>query len=468
MNLFDIFKPQVKALPPVQDITANNEFLRSLYRYFGMEAPVWLDDTAESYIKNGYETNANIYSIIKLKTSVAASIPWCVYQVKDEKSLSRYKSLTSSVNTNFANTLINRSKALDEVEHPYLSKILSTPNPNQSFSELIENIMGFKMLTGNGYLYGNGPDSKNIFTELWVMPSQYTIIHSGGWMDEVSHYTLSFSPDTKISKEKVLHTKYPNYDYSFPGSHLYGMSPIRAASKVLKISNDSDTSSAKLLQNMMPPGILVSDDKDLPLTQEQAEKFRDRLLKAHSGTAKAGEIPISSVTMKWVQMGLSPVDLNIVESRKMTLRDLCNVYGIQSQLLNDPENKTYNNMQEARKSMIVNSVLPDLYLLRDQLNLFLTPAYEKLDGKKYYIDLDITAIPELQQDLERMSTILDRAWYLTGNEKRLAMNYDTIQNQPLLDDFLIPMNLVPLSQYSSTADIEESLKELTDKAISDY
>lgn len=469
MNLFQkFFKSQVKALPPVQDISANNEFLKSLYRYFGMQAPVWLDDTAETYIKEGYQGNANVYAIVKKLTSAASSIPWSIYEVKDSKALNRYKSLTSSVNTNFANSLINRSKALDEIEHPYLSKILHRPNVNQGWSEFIENIYGFKLLTGNGYAYGNGPDSIDIFTELWVMPSQYTIIHSGGWMDEVSHYTLSFSPDTKISKERVLHTKYPNFDYSFPGSHLYGMSPIRAANKVLKISNDSYESNAKLLQNMMPAGMLVGDDKELPLTQDQADQLRDRLIKAHSGVARAGEIPLTSVSLKWLNMGLSPVDLNIIESNKMTMRDLCNAYGVQSQLFNDPENKSYNNMQEARKSMITNSVLPDLYQIRDELNRWLIPAYEKLDGKRYFLDVDPSCIPELQSDYQKMGDILDKAWYLTGNEKRLAMNYDTIQGNALMDDLLIPMNYIPLSQYSSTSDIEKSLEELADKGIQDY
>lgn len=456
---------------------SDNEYLRSIYRYVGFESPVWLPDSPETYVNNAYQSNPDVYAIVKLKSSVAASIPWCVYEVKDDKSLRKYKSLTSSVNTNIASTIINRTKALEEIEHSYLSKILHRANPNQSFSQLIENLVAFKMITGNGYMYGNGPDSKDIFTELWVMPSQYTIIHAqnpfkesdGGWDDEVSHYTLSFAPDTKIPKQKVLHTKYPNLDFSYPGSHLYGMSPIRAANRVVTISNDSYKAGAKLLHNMMPPGILVADDKDLPLTIEQAEKIRDRLIKAHSGVDnKRGDIPISPISMKWEQLGFSPVDLNIIESKKMTMRDFCNVYGVQSQLFNDPENKSYNNMQEARKSLIVNSVLPELFAIRDELNRWLVPAYEKLDGKKYYIDLDITSIPELQEDLERMSNILDKAWYLTGNEKRLAMNYDTDQDNSLMNDYLIPMNLVPISQYSSTSDIEKSLKELTEAEISDY
>jgi len=69
-------------------------------------------------------------------------------------------------------------------------------------------------------------------------------------------------------------------------------------------------------------------------------------------------------------MGLCPVDFQLLESEKITLRELCNVYGVNSALFNDPDNKTYNNMKEAKKEMLTQVVLPELVLLRDAFNRF--------------------------------------------------------------------------------------------------
>jgi hypothetical protein len=44
-------------------------------------------------------------------------------------------------------------------------------------------------------------------------------------------------------------------------------------------------------------------------------------------------------------------------------------------------------------------------------------------GEDLYIDFDITALPEMQQDMERMTRSLRDANWLTFDEKRVAMNY---------------------------------------------
>jgi hypothetical protein len=41
-----------------------------------------------------------------------------------------------------------------------------------------------------------------------------------------------------------------------------------------------------------------------------------------------------------------------------------------------------------------------------------------------FIDFDITALPELQRDLEKMVAGLVNANWLTMDEKRIAMNYE--------------------------------------------
>jgi hypothetical protein len=57
--------------------------------------------------------------------------------------------------------------------------------------------------------------------------------------------------------------------------------------------------------------------------------------------------------------------------------------------------------------------------LRDELNKWLVPRF----GEDVYIDFDITALPEMQQDMERMVRSLRDANWLTFDEKRVAMNY---------------------------------------------
>jgi hypothetical protein len=70
--------------------------------------------------------------------------------------------------------------------------------------------------------------------------------------------------------------------------------------------------------------------------------------------------------------------------------------------------------------MMTNTIIPLCSTLRDELNRWLLPIY----GEDVYIDFDITSIPEMQQDMERMTRVLRDANWLTMDEKRIAMNYE--------------------------------------------
>jgi hypothetical protein len=87
--------------------------------------------------------------------------------------------------------------------------------------------------------------------------------------------------------------------------------------------------------------------------------------------------------------------------------------------------------------------------LRDELNKWLVPRF----GENVYIDFDISALPELQQDLERMSRILRDAYWLTLDEKRSAMNYE--ERGGIFDAAYVNQSLVPLEQITMDLTVQD-------------
>ncbi len=57
-------------------------------------------------------------------------------------------------------------------------------------------------------------------------------------------------------------------------------------------------------------------------------------------------------------MAMSATDLQLVNSDVVTLRAVCNVFGLDSSLFNDPANKTFNNRKEAEKALFTNAIIP--------------------------------------------------------------------------------------------------------------
>ena len=419
------------------------DFNRAIYNYLG-ETIVWNPENDDTYINKGYRYNSTIYSIINLITKAATTVPFQVYEIQNENDLKRYKALTSGDfnSTALHNAKVLQKKAMVELSDTELHNILDRPNPAQSYNAWIQEIIAFGKLTGNRYIYGITPDTganANKFVEMYVLPSQVTEIVSGGLFEPVKEYTLQYNGTYRIPADAVCHIKDFNPYYDGTGSHLYGMSPLKAGLRSMTTNNEAITTGVKYLQNQTARGVLMSDEGDL--TEVQAQQLKQKFKQTYQGSDNAGDVIITPKKLSWVNFGLNASDLSLIEQYNASIKDLCNIYNVPVQLLNNTDASTYNNMKEAKKALYQNAVMPELIKIREELNRWLTPKY----GEKLYIDFDFTVIPELQEEMDKVVDQMGKAWWITPNEKRAAMSYGIDEDNAKLDDYYVPANLMPIS-----------------------
>jgi len=206
----------------------------------------------------------------------------------------------------------------------------------------------------------------------------------------------------------------------------------------LTTNNEAVQTGVKYLQNQTARGILTSDEGDL--NEVQAQQLKDKFRKNFQGSDNAGDVIITPKKLSWVNFGLNASDVSLIEQYNASIKDLCNIYSVPVQLLNNTESATYNNMKEAKKALYQNAVIPELNKIRDELNRWLSPMY----GEKLFIDFDYSAIPELQEENEKVVDQLSKAWWVTPNEKRRVMNYGVDEENIALDNYYIPANLLPI------------------------
>lgn len=461
MGLFDFFRGNKPQQPIVVQKSIDRNFANLLYNTIN-KAPLFGEDNFQTYVDKGYQYNSDVYAIVNLITRKAATAPPILYRIVDDRAFQKYKAFTANVvkpqDIAEANNL--RKKALVEVEetHPII-QTLHNPNDFQSYYEFMDNYLGFKLITGNSYVYGVGPSTgpnAGKFKQLYVLPAHLVRILSEGRYNPVAGYTLTTKYDSQdLPAEKVMHSKYWNPDYSTEGSHLYGQSPLKAASRVMQQSNDSLTASVKLFQNTGAVGILY-DNSDEGMSPEQALELQRKWQTENSGPNNAGKVIVTSAKVGWQQLGLSAVDLAIIDSQKMNLRQLCNVYRVNSALMNDPDNKTYNNMYEARKALISDAILPELIAARADLNKWLVAPYNKSEGDKLFLDFDMDVFPELQEDKKEQIQYLERAWWLTPNQKLEEMGYGKSED-PNMDKVYVSIQVAPIDKMNSDP-VEQAIR----------
>ena len=456
-NVFErVFRKQI-----AQKQAIGSEAFASMLEYIGRGNPVYMSDNTESYIKNGYLFNPTVYSVVSLIAQKASLVPWGVYNVKDKKALNLYKSGTPDLTVK---KMLLRKAAMEEINIPELNRIFERPNPLQGWAEYIEQVVGYKLVTGNTYIQAISPENgvnKGRVQELWNIPTPLIEILAGDRMNPVIGYRYTPQRDIVIPPEQMIHLKYWTPDY-YSGSMLYGQSPIRAGRRVVSRSNASYDASTSAFQNMGVIGLLSANNSTAGpgLTKEQLDRIEEKL-RTKASSKSDNKWMATSADLKWQQMGMSPADLAIIESDKMDLRTICNLYHVPSELFNDAANKTYSNTKEAGRAIWANAVIPALTQFRDSFNAFIKGRYDQ----DIYIDFDQSVIPELQEDLQTQVAQLAGAWWLTPNQRLEIMGWD-VSTEPLMDIQWIPAGLIPINE-TGINDVQLG-KMLKESGINDY
>ena len=445
-----IFRKKIK---PEQDYQLTNEDWVQLSRmYFkninrGNDINPFINKT--DYIEKGFVRNAAVYSIISLRASAAKGIPWLVYKVKNTQKLRQYRDITKK-DLDLHRIITLKEDALEEAYDTPINRLLKRPNPTQSFQDLIEALFVYRDTTGDAYLSQvDNPVTKEIM-QLFVLPSDKTKIVAGPFTDPVAGYRFEALSKDIILPEKVMHWKYFNPRWHSDGRQLYGLSPLVAASQNINSDNAGIDNETASFANEGVKGILTGTDQaEIEFTKAQTDTLIKKLKRATT-RAKAGDgnVMFNRAPMDYIKIGETPVNLGVLDSRKYNKEALCNIFHIHPSLFSS-DASTLNNLTEARKALITMSVMPDMDSLRDNLNTMFQRAF----GDQWFVDYDIMAISELQDDLEKLSkTLLNMDW-ITINEKRAATQYEEYKD-PTADILLTDMNKVPLG-YGMDSGFEE-------------
>jgi HK97 family phage portal protein len=333
---------------------------------------------------------------------------------------------------------ILKSRGFNEVTQSDILEILQNPNPSESWSSFLTNYIAFGKLTGNRYIYGVR-DGAGKVREMYTLPSQHVQIVSGGQFEPIKGYTLQSQKDAVIdfTREEILHVKDFNPNFNFSGSHLYGQSPLQAGWRTLENNNQVIETSKKQLQNQSARGLLVAKEMD-GISKGQAKQLDLALMKKMKQAN--GSVAITNQPMEWINFGLSAADMELINQYNVTMKGLCNLYGVPVSLMNNTDASSYNNIKEAKSFLFQNAVNPEMIKLRDELNRWMIPMF----GKNLYLDFDFTVIPELQEDISEMVAQMDKAWYVTGNEKRQVLQYPEDVTNPQMNEYFVPVNLMPM------------------------
>lgn len=470
MNFIDrLLGRKEKASKEIVSYTA----LQSLFRLYGGSPVVWYGDSTDDYLREGYEGNYAVFTIADWCARKISTIPPILYTTKDKGAAKAYKQLRkegSIANYLEAQRIKNRAfNEVEDTEHPLL-KLLEKPNPTMYWDEFVYGYYIFKKFVGNAKIYKEATTlglNAGKAQSLWLLPSNYIKPIGGKELDIVKEYQDIRNPAIKFLTEDMIVIRNFSADYRTPGAHLEGMSIMKAASKLLKKSNESMAASTEALQNrgaskivfpkftesqMNAGGLTLPDDVQIDALNAATRK---RLKEAGSQG-----IVIHSIPLDKIEIGMSPVDLNTLENDKADIQFWCSLFHVDSRVVfNDHQSSTKDNMQGARLNSITDGIFPECEAIRNAFNDTIVEPF----GKDLFLDMDYTTLPEIQRELRETAKEMSASGLFTVNEMRAVWKYDDYEGMNG-DKILVPTNKQILDDMDSALPNVQGVGDYQDTA----
>jgi HK97 family phage portal protein len=389
----------------------------TVYNNVGYSTPK--RDSFIQYAEEGYEENAVVYKCVNEIATGAASVQFNVF---DEEI------------------------KLDN--HPLIN-LLERPNPLQAGNEFFQSLYSYLLLSGNSYVLRTGPENQPPKELHLLRPDRIKIEPSNTTIPKSYQYELSgevvakYPVDSETGASEIKHFKMWN-----PTDDYYGLSPIRAASVDIDQHNYAAKHNVNLLMNgARPSGAIVFRPRDeagmnVQLTESQRQQLISDLELRFQGTNNSGRAMLLEGDFDWKEMGLSPKDMDFLQLKNMSARDIAMCFGVPSQLVGIPDAQTYSNVQEARLSLYEETIIPLIRRVESDLNEYLAPYY----GERLRIEYDIDSIPamaERRRKIYENVTIAVREGIISRNEARDRLGLEPITGG---DEVYINANLFPLGE----------------------
>lgn len=305
------------------------------------------------------------------------------------------------------------------------------PNKRHTSQEFWEQMLLNYFLRGNAYAKIERNASGDVVA-LWPLSADQieVIVANDGSLLYVYSYDTSAIAYTE---KDILHIR-------GMGNGSVGLSPLdyMRASVGLAISAQDHTNKT-YRKNARRPGILMSDNV---LTPEQREALKKNFGDIVSGSQK--ELYILEAQFKFEALGMSPADMQLLETRKFAVEDLARWFGVPSVLINDAGQTTSlgSSVQQVVDGFHKLKLRPQLNRIEQAIERRVLTPKQRAAGFEVEFNLDALLRASLKDRMEIYARATQNG-LKTRNECRAKENDEPLSGGDILT---VQSNLIPIDQ----------------------
>jgi len=331
---------------------------------------LWNDElinTLPQQIIKGYATNPYLYAVLSRISQTVARLNYSV---------------------------VNNG---NEVVKGDIYNLFKQPNETQMWQTFIEQLT-LNLLTGETFILNETVVGyENNLLSMKILNNRHVEVILDGNQNVGYYRYYERGRYIDYPPERIYHISLANIVYNDGEKAYRGLSPLEPLVNTFTASNNIIEAESAIFKNRGITGILTNDS-DVPLLPKDQEKLQEEWQNSTAGASRFGMVKIINSKLRYLELSMSPKELQLTGTNIDKLRTICNVYNIDSSLFNDPANKTYNNREEAQKAFYFDCVIPWAELILSYLNNWFKKAWQNDD--EIIINYDkIDALKEINKTL---------------------------------------------------------------------
>ncbi len=326
----------------------------------------------------------------------------------------------------------SKNDRYQEDENSPLHYLLSVqPQPEMSIFDFWSMAVNLMLLDGNAYIFPRYVLGE--ITDL-VLCARNTVAH-----DTLNGLYFISDPYSGVygtfKESEIIHL----YLHSSDGRN--GESVIQHAQRTMTIAAAGDTETANRFTNGGNVRGIISNDKSVTgFGEYQDEELEKTAVDVDSRFSNGEHIVSLPGQVDFKQISLSSTDMQFLESRKFTVREICRFFGVHPSFVFDDTSNNYKSAEMANVAYLSMTLDPILKRIEREFTRKLIPR--TLCGKRKFefdrkgiYSLDLASLARYQK------TTIESGIYTINDWRR-------IENQPMVDYgdiVLVSTNLAALN-----------------------
>lgn len=295
-----------------------------------------------------------VWACVRLLSQTVSTLPLRIYKDEGKRKV------------------IDGNYPLDRIIH-------RKPNADSSAPTFWQAVIATILLRGGAYIevsrMGGMPTTLRFLWTGRLQVTEYNGVKEYAYLEKNGEYR-------KIPPSKIVYIP----GFTLDGEN--GVSAIRYGAATFGNALAANTAANSTFKNGLMPTIYIK--QPTVVKQDQREDFR-KAMKEVSGALNAGKTPVLEGGQEFGEVGISPEDAQLLESRSFSVEEICRWFGVPAFMIGHTQNTTTwgTGLEQINLSFLTYTLRPLLNFVEQAVNNQLIPI---ADQARYSAEYNIEAL----------------------------------------------------------------------------